>query len=159
MQKTKVILLYDGKCNVCNSAVRFTISRVNPRSEFYYASLQSVVGGKIVAEYGLNCFEDNKNKDIPTSSAVIVNGKGYVKSKASIVALRHLKFPYMIMGYFLSVLPTSFTDFLYSKFASYRFFLFGGTDNIQPLPQHSEHLFLDRDEEIHTCPMPKSSSQ
>lgn len=154
MKKREIILLYDGKCNVCNFAVQFTINRMHKNSQFYYASLQSNYGKEKVRKYGLNCFEDKKNPDIPTSSAVIVDNIAYNKFQGSINALQHMIFPYNMFGSILSVIPTFIGDSMYNNFAKFRFVLFGGTDKVQPIPKDKEHLFLDREEDIHLCSLP-----
>ena len=41
------IILFDGVCNLCNSAVQFVIKR-DTRNQFLFASLQSEEGKKIL---------------------------------------------------------------------------------------------------------------
>ena len=46
------IILFDGVCNLCNSAVQFIIKR-DKKNYFSFASLQSAQGQKILSQYNL----------------------------------------------------------------------------------------------------------
>lgn len=73
--KEELLMLYDGKCNVCNWAVQFSLNRIADNAIMRYASLQSEFAAKTLKKLDVNCFEDEKNPDVPTTSAVIHRGK------------------------------------------------------------------------------------
>lgn len=153
--KRKVLLLYDGKCNICNSLVQLSVNRTASDVEMTYASLQSAFAKRKLEQYKVDCFTDKKDPDVPTTSVTITNGKAYVKAEAVRQAVKHLVFPYSILAWVMAVVPLFIANFLYERFADVRFTLFGGTQTVQPIPKDKEHLFLDRHEDIHVCPMPK----
>ena len=60
----RLLMLYDGKCNVCNFAVRFTLPRVRKGHKIEYASLQSAFAKKKLDELKVDVFEDKQNPDV-----------------------------------------------------------------------------------------------
>jgi len=46
------IILFDGICNFCNSAVNFTIKR-NKKANIFFAALQSDAGIRLLKEHDL----------------------------------------------------------------------------------------------------------
>jgi len=153
--KEELLMLYDGKCNVCNWAVQFSLNRIANNAVMRYASLQSKFSAKFLEKLNVDCFEDKKNPDVPTTSAVIHNGKVYTKLQASVVTLKYFKFPWPILAFLLSFIPKALGDKFYDWFARNRFRFFGGSKSVQPIPKAKEDLFLDKDEGIHVCPLPK----
>ena len=47
------IILFDGVCNFCNSAVNFTLKR-NKKANIMFAPMQSGAGAKILQQYNLD---------------------------------------------------------------------------------------------------------
>ena len=52
MNDFKLIVLFDGICNLCNSLVLFIIKR-DKDAKFNFASIQSEVGQNLLKQYGL----------------------------------------------------------------------------------------------------------
>ena len=77
------IILFDGVCNFCDSAVNFTIKR-DKNKIFKFAPLQSKAGGTLIKQHGL---PENDMR----SFLLIENGKVYNKSTAALRVCRHLK--------------------------------------------------------------------
>ena len=63
------IILFDGVCNLCNSAVRFVI-RHDQNEIFKFASLQSELGKKYLNKFQLS--------EIELSSFILIENKIYV---------------------------------------------------------------------------------
>mmetsp|Transcript_17339 Transcript_17339/g.19736 ORF Transcript_17339/g.19736 Transcript_17339/m.19736 type:complete len:162 (+) Transcript_17339:154-639(+) len=152
--KEELLMLYDGKCNVCNWAVQFSLNRIADNAIMRYASLQSEFAAKTLKKLDVNCFEDEKNPDVPTTSAVIHRGKVYTKLRASVITLKYFRWPWPILAFLISLLPNFLGEKFYDWFASNRFRFFGGTEKVQAIPKEKENLFLDKDEGIHVCPLP-----
>lgn len=114
----ELLLLFDGVCNFCNGAVNFVIDH-DPKGRFRFASLQSEVGTRLVAEH-----------NIPAellSSVLIEGGKAYTGSTASLRAARYLSFPASLLSVFILV-PRFIRDAAYNWFAARRYRFFGKAD-------------------------------
>jgi predicted DCC family thiol-disulfide oxidoreductase YuxK len=53
LPKNKKIILYDGVCNLCNSAVQFVIQH-DKKDVFRFVALQSELGQEIMNYIGIN---------------------------------------------------------------------------------------------------------
>ena len=49
---TQPVILFDGICNFCNSAVNFTLKR-NTKANILFAPMQSAVGQKLLQQHHL----------------------------------------------------------------------------------------------------------
>ena len=77
MENNKKIILFDGICNLCNSAVRFVIKR-DRNNEFRFATLQGEIGQQLINE---------RNIDTSRVDSIILIEPGvayYVKSTAAL---------------------------------------------------------------------------
>jgi predicted DCC family thiol-disulfide oxidoreductase YuxK len=129
----KNIILFDGVCNLCNHSVQFIIKR-DPKGHFKFASLQSEIGQKLVEQYGIP-------KGIE-SIIYIENDKVYIKSSAALRISRKLN------GYWryltiLSILPSSFRDFIYDVIAKNRYKWFGKKESCLLPTKETRKRFLD----------------
>jgi predicted DCC family thiol-disulfide oxidoreductase YuxK len=113
------ILLFDGVCNVCNASVRFVVAHERlPAMKF--ASLQSELGRRLVAEHGLS-------GDIDT--VVFIQGhRVLVRSSAAVAVLRHLGGAWRILAALLWLVPRPLRNVGYDVFAHFRYRLFGRRD-------------------------------
>lgn len=104
------ILLFDGACHLCSSAVQFML-KYEQTDSFLFAPLQSDVGKKLLKDY-----------DIPSdvdSVVVIMNEKAYIYSDAVLIALR--VFPYYIRWMrIFRFIPKAWRDSLYRQIAKRR---------------------------------------
>ena len=112
----QLIILFDGVCNFCNSAVDFVIKR-DKRSVFKFASLQSQAGQKILA--------DNNLTDVGLSSFIFIEGNNiYFKSTAALRVSRYLDGWWRLMYGFI-IVPKKIRDGIYSWIAKNRYKWFG----------------------------------
>lgn len=115
----EAIILFDGICNLCNSAVQFVIKR-DPAGYFKFASLQSETGQRLLKQYGVSRQID--------SIIVIEMQKVYIKSSAALRICRKLEgfWKYLTI---LRVLPPFFRNFFYDLVAKNRYHWFGKRDS------------------------------
>lgn len=113
---TEPIILFDGICNFCNSAVNFTIKR-DKNKTIKFTPLQSEVGKALIKEYG---FPENDM----SSFLLIENGKLYNKSTAALKVCRHLKglWPFC---YVFIIVPAFIRNAVYDFIAKNRYKWFG----------------------------------
>ena len=111
MQK---VVLFDGVCNLCNTAVQWLI-RHDKNQIFKYASLQS--------NYASEHLKDSKYQSI--DSIILLDGDGvYSKSSAVLRILKHLKLPYSLLWVFI-IVPPFVRNFVYDVVARNRYKWFG----------------------------------
>lgn len=110
------IILFDGVCNLCNTAVQFVIRRDNT-SHFLFASLQSEEGKKILAEKNLPVNEIY-------SFLLVENGKVYNRSTAALKVFSKLKGLWRLLYGFI-IVPKFIRDGIYQVVAKNRYQWFG----------------------------------
>ena len=135
-----IIILVDGRCNLCNKWVRF-ISKRDRKKKFRYASLQSSFAKKLLKKYNF--------KEFDLSTIIFVQkNKTYVKSSAIIKILLNLRFFYK-MSILFYLIPKNIRDFIYTTVAKNRYKWFGKKEICSIPLKIDHHLFLDKDENIY----------
>lgn len=132
------ILLFDGVCNFCDSAVNFVIAH-DSEGYFKFAPLQSETGKELTHKFGLKFEgEDSGTEDgsIPIDSVILIeNDKAYTHSSAALRVAKNLEGIWS-WGYVFMVVPKFLRDFFYKLFARYRYRLFGRKDVcMMPTPE------------------------
>lgn len=117
MMQEKIIILFDGVCNLCNGLIQFIIPR-DPKGIFVFAPLQSETAKSILKE------KSDLNPHQMDSVVVFSNGKVFQKSRAAMEIFNQLNYPWklLILGKFL---PLSFTDWIYDFVGRHRYKWFG----------------------------------
>ena len=110
------IILFDGVCNFCNSAVNFTIKR-DKQNKIRFAALQSEAGRQLVQQYGLPV-------DDMRSFLFVENGKLYNRSTAALKVCRHLSGLWPLC-YGLIIVPAFIRNGIYDWIAKNRYKWFG----------------------------------
>lgn len=110
------VILFDGVCNFCNSAVNFTLKR-NKKANIRFAPLQSEAGQKLLQQYNLPVTDMQ-------SFVFIEKGKAYQRSAAGLSVCRHLRglWPWC---YGLIIVPEFIRDGIYNWIAKNRYKWFG----------------------------------
>ena len=113
LSDNKIIILFDGVCNMCVFSVKFIIKR-DSKDIFRFSSIQSGLGKKLAKDYSLS----------NTSIIMIKNGTIKTKSSAVLSVLYHLNTIWRFL-LILYILPYPIRDFLYNLVVKTRYFLFG----------------------------------
>ncbi|MBQ0733260.1 thiol-disulfide oxidoreductase DCC family protein [Aquimarina celericrescens] len=132
----KKIILFDGVCNLCNNAINFVIKR-DKNDVFRYASLQSEIGKKLIAE---------RNIDISKiDSILLIDPKiaYYHKSTAALQISKQLSGIYPLLSVFL-VVPQSLRDWVYDIIAKNRYKWFGKKESCMIPTPELKALFIDQ---------------
>ncbi|MFQ3174621.1 MAG: putative DCC family thiol-disulfide oxidoreductase YuxK, partial [Flavobacterium sp.] len=117
LPKNKKVILFDGVCNLCNTAVQFIIKH-DKKDLFRFVALQSELGQSIVKHIGV----DTKNMD-----SIILYEPGvayYVKSVAALEIAKRLRGVIALISIF-KILPTGLKDSVYDYIAKNRYKWFG----------------------------------
>jgi predicted DCC family thiol-disulfide oxidoreductase YuxK len=126
------IILFDGVCNFCNATINFIMEH-DPERRFRFASLQSVIGQKILSE--------NRRSATDFDTVLLLrDGLMYEKSDAALEIARYLRGWSWL--YAFRVLPRFLRNAVYDLVAKNRYRLFGKSESCR-LPSAEERaLFL-----------------
>jgi len=116
IEKGKVVVLYDGVCNLCNLTVQFIIKR-DRKDKFRFAALQSEFGKRYSAFIP-------QSEGIPESVALIYGNQIALRSNAIIKICWAIGgiWQLMIIG---KIIPRFFRDMIYNFIAQRRYRYFG----------------------------------
>ena len=110
------ILLFDGVCNLCNSAVNFVIKRDN-KNNILFAPLQSEAAHKLLTNHKLPTRE--------MRSFIFIEDKNvYTRSTAALKVCGHLSGFWPLMRVFI-IVPPFIRDMIYHGIAKNRYKWFG----------------------------------
>ena len=110
------VILFDGVCNFCNSAVNFTLKR-NTKADIRFAPMQCEAGQKLLQQYNLPV-------DDMESFVFIENRVAYKQSTAGLKVCRHLRGLWPLC-YGLIIVPKFIRDGIYNRIAKNRYKWFG----------------------------------
>lgn len=124
----KKIILFDGVCNLCNSAVQFVI-KYDKKDTFRFVALQSELGQEILAYIGINA----KNID-----SIVLYEPGvayYYKSSAAIQIAKNLG-GFWHLGTIFRIIPIGIRNQLYDYIAKNRYKWYGKKESCMvPTPE------------------------
>lgn len=110
------IILFDGVCNLCNSAVQFVIKH-DPKEQFLFTSLQSDAGKKILQKFNIPV--DNFN-----SFVLLQNNTVYTQSTAALKVAKQLNKGWKLL-YGFTIVPSFIRNGVYKLVANNRYNWFG----------------------------------
>jgi predicted DCC family thiol-disulfide oxidoreductase YuxK len=122
------IILFDGYCNLCSSAVQFILKRDKKRI-FKYASLQSDFGQNSLSANGLSTTEID-------TVVLIENGNAYTYSTGALKIAKHLAGIWPLF-YGAIIIPRFIRDAIYKFIAKNRYRWFGKKETCMMLPPNS----------------------
>lgn len=112
----KYIILFDGVCNLCNSAINFVIKR-DTNNRFLFAPLQSKSGAELVKKHLI----DTATVD---SIILIKNNTAYVKSTAALKIAQSLSGLWPLLLLFM-IIPPFIRNWVYDYVAKNRYQWYG----------------------------------
>lgn len=123
----KPIILFDGVCNLCDSAVQFIIRR-DKKNTFLFASLQSEMGQRILAQYNFPGDELN-------SFILVENNKAYTRSTGALKVVKKLKGLWPLLYGFM-IVPKFIRNWVYNWVGRNRYKWFGKKEECMiPTPE------------------------
>ncbi|WP_096154853.1 MULTISPECIES: thiol-disulfide oxidoreductase DCC family protein [Bacillus] len=126
------IVLFDGVCNMCNGVVKFIFKRDKDR-EFYFASLQSDRGQRILKEH------HGKQVD---SVVLLRDGQLYYFSDAALHIAKKLDGGWKLFFIFI-VIPRKLRDLIYKFIARNRYKWFGKKEECMLPTKEMRERFLE----------------
>lgn len=134
LPKNKKIIVFDGVCNFCNSAV-LKIIKHDSKNLFIFTSLQSEIGKEIT---------NSLNIDTTKIDSIILfetENNFHIKSNAALRIL-HLLGGFWKLTSIFKILPVSFRDSIYNYIAKNRYKWFGKKDNCMIPTQEMKSKFI-----------------
>ncbi len=135
LPKNKLIVLFDGVCNLCNDSV-LKIIKNDTKDVFRFTSIQSESGAQIIKYLGV---------DTSKVDSIILydpNTAYYIKSEAALKILNHFGGFWKLFQIF-TILPKGFNDVFYSFIAKNRYKWFGKKDSCMIPTPELKAKFLD----------------
>tara|TARA_Y100000589_G_scaffold113165_1_gene107558 strand:+ start:10697 stop:11113 length:417 start_codon:yes stop_codon:yes gene_type:complete len=112
----KMIILFDGVCNLCLSSIQFIIKN-DLNDKFRLAAIQSKEGKKIIRKYSIDIIKND--------SIILINNKNInYRSTAVLLILKQLVTFWRIF-YIFYFIPYPIRDFFYFFIAKSRYNFFG----------------------------------
>jgi predicted DCC family thiol-disulfide oxidoreductase YuxK len=137
------VVLFDGVCNLCNSAINFILDHedaglaAGPEA-LRFASLQSAAGQALAALHGARIPQGD-----PDSVLLVEDGKVFDRSLAALRLARHLSWPWKLVYAFV-VVPRPLRDAVYKWIARNRYRWFGKRDVCRvPTPELRARFLTD----------------
>jgi predicted DCC family thiol-disulfide oxidoreductase YuxK len=126
------VILFDGQCNLCHSAVNFIIARdhtaANPQAAlgvFRFAPLQGDSAKALMKECAIPQAQIDSLTSTQSGSFVLIDaGRYYFRSDAALEVARKLPGLWRYLTW-LRVIPRPVRDGLYQLLGRYRYRLFG----------------------------------
>jgi predicted DCC family thiol-disulfide oxidoreductase YuxK len=134
LPQDKKIILFDGVCNLCNSAVQFVI-RHDKKDVFRFVALQSELGQNILKHIGI----DPKYID-----SVILYEPGvayHYKSAAALEIAKNLG-GFWHLGTLFRIIPSGISNQVYDYIAKNRYKWYGKKDSCMVPSPELESKFL-----------------
>ena len=128
-----MIIVFDGRCNLCNAAIHFIIER-DKQAKFKFAAAQSSAGLKLQTEFGLNALDKQ-------TLILLKNNNAYSRSSAAIRITRELDGCWKILSLFW-IIPKPMRDFFYNFISKNRYKWFGKKDQCMVPSEDIKTRFL-----------------
>ena len=128
MEDHKKIILFDGICNLCNSAVQYIIKR-DKDDEFRFATLQGEIGQQLINERNI----DTSKLD---SIILIEPGIAYYSKSTAALKISQSFGGFWKMAYVLKLIPRQLRDIVYDWIARNRYGWYGKKEKCMvPTPE------------------------
>ena len=128
LPQNKKIILFDGVCNLCNSAVNYVIAH-DKKDVFRFVAIQSSLGQEIITHIGIDTTQ--------TDSIILYlpNKAYFYKAQAAIEIAKNLSGFLPVLGLF-QVVPIFISNLVYDYIAKNRYRWYGKKDSCMiPTPE------------------------
>jgi len=149
---SRPIVLFDGKCNLCNAGVQLILdqdsSSSDPRGNLRVAALQSRVGKVLLSRLSpqqQKSVLSLSTEEGTTYKSIVVAGKHrtYLNSAACIEIGKSLKGSLRIVALLASLVPSLIRDPIYKLLSRYRKRLFGESEGCRLWDDNWDTRFVD----------------
>ena len=110
----KLLILFDGLCQICNSCVRF-ITKINHNKRIVFCSMESELGSKIINDLNLSNISD---------SIVVIEKDAYYTNGQAIKRIVDKFTGIYSICKLIKLFPIFVIDFIYQVIAKNRYLIF-----------------------------------
>ena len=129
----KMIILFDGVCNICIFSIQFIINK-DSKDIFRIASIQSLIGKEIIEKYSIDIKKNN--------SIILINNDNIsYRSTAVLSILNRLNTFWKILVVFY-IIPYPIRDYIYRVVAKNRYSIFGKKNKCMIPDKYVKSKFL-----------------
>lgn len=137
MDGEKIIIFYDGTCGLCHAFIRFVLYKLNLSKPFLFCPQKSNRFENLKNQFAQKAFADSIAVYLENSDKLVF------KTKAVILVLKYLRWPWKILVYLLQMVPTFIADFFYDLLARKRQSFFKKPTNDCPIiPLNLRRFFI-----------------
>ncbi|WP_338407266.1 thiol-disulfide oxidoreductase DCC family protein [uncultured Flavobacterium sp.] len=130
----KKIILFDGVCNLCDSAVQFVIQH-DKNDVFRFVALQSDLGQQILKHIGIN--------PLNIDSVILYEpGIAYYYKSAAVLEIAKSLGGFFHFGTLLRIIPAGISNHLYDYIAKNRYKWYGKKESCMIPTKQLEAKFL-----------------
>ena len=133
------VVLFDGRCKLCDGTVAFLIARDGARRRLRYCALQSAAAAPVLAAFGLS-------REAALASIVYVEGGvAYRKSAAAAAIAARLPLPWAAAAAAARCVPDCLADALYDAVSRNRYAIWGEYEDCMRPTADVRSRFIDDD--------------
>lgn len=130
------VILYDGVCHLCNSAIAF-ILKWEKKGSFLFSHIQTDHSKQILKAFNIDPIKEN-------SIILLEHDRVYFRSTAVLRIARNLRWPASLFFYLIFI-PRPLRNWVYNVVAKNRYNWFGKYDQCSRIPKEMEKRFLSDD--------------
>ena len=130
------VIFVDGVCVLCHGLVKFLLE-IDQRKVLTFATLQGETAATVLRDTPYNQAREQVNSVIHVRHCQSPNQAIYVRSTASLLALRDIGGFWRCVSW-LRVIPAPLRDAVYALIARYRYRWFGKHTDACPLPSQDD---------------------
>ncbi len=135
LPKNKKIILFDGVCNLCNTAVQFIIKR-DKNDVFRFVAIQSNLGQSVLKHLNI---DSSKTDSI---ILYVPNYAYYIKAEAALRIAKELNTWHSILYYF-NIIPPIVKNTIYDSIATNRYKWYGKKEHCMVPTSELKAKFLE----------------
>ena len=136
----RLLVIFDGRCGLCNRVVRWLIAR-DRRDRLRFVPAESEKGAALLGRHGLSATELGPSTILVIQDQDSAAEKRLLRSDAVVALLKELPAPWPAVGALLAWVPRPVRELGYRLVARWRYSLWGRLESC-PIPTGEERKWF-----------------